>query len=130
MLDTDDTSNNDNLTPAETPESAPPAAEGADAPVRKTAKKTAARKTAAKKTAAKKTSKKAAPAEGAEAPPADERPTAEDRAWFPQIAGGDWQKVLDFAMRNYKDDSFIAQYLSPRLMREMRFALYGRLLGT
>jgi stage V sporulation protein R len=49
-----------------------------------------------------------------------EAPTAEDCAWFPQIAGGDWQKTLDFAMRNYKDESFIAQFLSPRLMREMR----------
>jgi len=26
--------------------------------------------------------------------------------------------VLDFAMRNYKDESFIAQYLSPKLIRE------------
>jgi spore cortex formation protein SpoVR/YcgB (stage V sporulation) len=47
-----------------------------------------------------------------------ESPTAEDRAWFPDIAGGDWIKVLDFAMRNYKDESFIGQFLSPRLMRE------------
>jgi len=47
-----------------------------------------------------------------------ENPTDEDRAWFPDIAGGDWLKVLDFAMRNYKDESFIAQYLSPHLMRE------------
>ncbi|HET9749661.1 MAG TPA: SpoVR family protein [Casimicrobiaceae bacterium] len=50
-----------------------------------------------------------------------ERPDAEDRAWFPDIAGGDWQKVLDFAMRNFKDESFIAQYLSPRLIREFHF---------
>lgn len=49
-----------------------------------------------------------------------EEPTAEDREWFPEIAGGDWLKVLDFAMRNFKDESFIAQYLSPRLMRELR----------
>jgi stage V sporulation protein R len=47
-----------------------------------------------------------------------EAPTDEDRAWFPDIAGGDWHKVLDFAMRNYKDESFIGQFLSPRLMRE------------
>jgi spore cortex formation protein SpoVR/YcgB (stage V sporulation) len=47
-----------------------------------------------------------------------EAPTDEDRAWFPDIAGGDWLKVLDFTMRNYKDESFIAQFLSPRLMRE------------
>jgi stage V sporulation protein R len=48
-----------------------------------------------------------------------ERPDAEDRAWFPQIAGADWRSTLDFAMRNFKDESFIAQYLSPRLMRQM-----------
>jgi spore cortex formation protein SpoVR/YcgB (stage V sporulation) len=49
-----------------------------------------------------------------------ENPTEEDRRWFPDIAGGDWRKVLDFAMRNFKDESFIAQYLSPHLIREMR----------
>jgi len=47
-----------------------------------------------------------------------EQPTAEDRQWFPQVAGSDWRVTLDFAMRNFKDDSFVAQYLSPRLMRE------------
>lgn len=47
-----------------------------------------------------------------------ERPNEEDRRWLPEIAGGDWLKVLDFAMRNFKDESFIAQYLSPRLIRE------------
>ena len=47
-----------------------------------------------------------------------ESPDAEDREWFPQFAGTEWQKTLDFAMRNFKDESFIAQYLSPRLMRE------------
>ncbi len=49
-----------------------------------------------------------------------ETPTDEDRHWFPDIAGGDWLKVLDFAMRNFKDESFIAQYLSPKLIREFR----------
>jgi len=47
-----------------------------------------------------------------------EDPTDEDHYWFPDIAGQDWLKVLDFAMRNFKDESFIAQFLSPRLMRE------------
>jgi spore cortex formation protein SpoVR/YcgB (stage V sporulation) len=46
-----------------------------------------------------------------------ETPTDEDRYWFPDIAGQDWLRVLDFAMRNFKDESFISQYLSPRLMR-------------
>ncbi len=49
-----------------------------------------------------------------------EQPDAEDRQWFPEIAGQNWQDVLDFAMRNYKDESFIGQYLSPRLMREFK----------
>jgi stage V sporulation protein R len=49
-----------------------------------------------------------------------ERPDAEDREWFPHIAGSDWRKTLDFAMRNFKDESFIAQYMSPRLIREFR----------
>jgi stage V sporulation protein R len=49
-----------------------------------------------------------------------ENPTDEDRAWFPDIAGSDWQQTLDYAMRHFKDESFIGQYLSPRLMREMR----------
>jgi spore cortex formation protein SpoVR/YcgB (stage V sporulation) len=52
-----------------------------------------------------------------------EEPTDEDRYWFPDIAGQDWLKVLDFAMRNFKDESFIAQYLSPQLMRDFR--LFG-----
>ena len=47
-----------------------------------------------------------------------EAPTAEDRQWFPDIAGGDWLKVLDFAMRNFKDESFIGQFLSPHVIRE------------
>lgn len=50
-----------------------------------------------------------------------EEPTAEDRAWFPDIAGSEWRKTFDFAMHNFKDESFIAQYLSPKLMREFRF---------
>jgi len=48
-----------------------------------------------------------------------EKPTAEDRAWFPDVAGSDWLATLDFSMRNFKDESFIAQYLSPRLIRDL-----------
>ena len=53
------------------------------------------------------------------------KPTEEDRIWAPDIAGsGDPMSALREIWSNYRDDSFIAQYLSPRLMREMRmFAL-------
>ena len=47
-------------------------------------------------------------------------PTPEDKEWFPDIAGSDWLKTLDYAMRHFKDESFVGQYLSPRLMREFR----------
>ena len=44
---------------------------------------------------------------------------------FPDIAGTPWLPALDHVMRNFKDESFIGQYLSPHLMREMRlFALH------
>jgi stage V sporulation protein R len=49
-----------------------------------------------------------------------EKPTDEDRQWFPEIAGSDWRKTLDYAMRHFKDESFIGQYLSPNMMREFR----------
>ncbi|HUW29448.1 MAG TPA: SpoVR family protein [Sulfuriferula sp.] len=49
-----------------------------------------------------------------------ERPTDEDRHWFPELAGSDWKQSLDFAMRNFKDESFIAQYLSPKLIRDFK----------
>ena len=54
-----------------------------------------------------------------------ESPTDEDRAWFPGIAGTPWLPTLDHAMRNFKDESFIGQYLSPKLIRDMHlFAIH------
>jgi stage V sporulation protein R len=45
-------------------------------------------------------------------------PTAEDRQWFPDIAGcNDPMNVLRDVWANYRDESFILQYLSPRLIR-------------
>ena len=49
-----------------------------------------------------------------------EAPTDEDRAWFPDIAGTPWVPTLDHAMRNFKDESFVGQFLSPKLMRDFR----------
>ncbi|RYU63199.1 SpoVR family protein [Methylolobus aquaticus] len=49
-----------------------------------------------------------------------ERPTDEDRHWFPEWAGSDWIKTLDWAMRNFKDESFIAQFLSPQVIRDFK----------
>jgi len=52
-----------------------------------------------------------------------EAPTREDREWFPDIAGAPWLEVLDHAMRDFKDESFILQFLSPKVMRDLR--LFG-----
>lgn len=50
-----------------------------------------------------------------------ENPTDEDREWFPAVAGkGDWRDVLKDAWANYRDESFIQQYLSPKVMRELK----------
>ncbi|HYN58502.1 MAG TPA: SpoVR family protein, partial [Rubrivivax sp.] len=49
-----------------------------------------------------------------------ENPTDEDRQWFPEIAGTPWLPALHQAMRNYKDESFVGQFLSPKLMRDLR----------
>ncbi|WP_027856307.1 SpoVR family protein [Marinobacterium jannaschii] len=49
-----------------------------------------------------------------------ENPEDEDREWFPQIAGSNWRDTLMDAMHNYKDESFILQFLSPKLMRELK----------
>ena len=49
-----------------------------------------------------------------------DNPTEEDRAWFPNIAGTPWLPTLNHAMRNFKDESFIGQFLSPKLMRDLR----------
>ncbi len=48
-------------------------------------------------------------------------PTDEDRAWFPEIAGcGAWLDVLKEAWAEHRDESFVRQYLSPALIRELR----------
>jgi Uncharacterized conserved protein len=50
-----------------------------------------------------------------------EDPTDEDREWFPDIAGnGDPWGTLRGAWADYRDESFIQQFLSPALIRRMR----------
>ena len=50
-----------------------------------------------------------------------ENPTKEDREWFPDIAGNnDPIGTLKHAWANYRDESFILQFLSPKVMRDFR----------
>jgi spore cortex formation protein SpoVR/YcgB (stage V sporulation) len=61
-----------------------------------------------------------------------EAPTAEDREWFPHFAGNnDAMATLRDAWANYRDESFIEQFLSPKLMRDFRlFGLADRAEGS
>jgi spore cortex formation protein SpoVR/YcgB (stage V sporulation) len=48
-------------------------------------------------------------------------PTPEDLQWFPEIAGkGDWKEQFLYIVENFKDETFVLQYLSPKVMRDMR----------
>ena len=49
-----------------------------------------------------------------------ENPSDEDRRFFPDHAGGDWLETVHHAMKNYKDESFILQYLSPKVIRDLK----------
>ena len=48
-------------------------------------------------------------------------PSAEDRAWFPDFAGnGDPLGTLRHAWANFRDESFVLQFLSPAVMRRFK----------
>ena len=49
-----------------------------------------------------------------------ENPTEEDKEWFPDFAGSDWLETVHFAMKNFKDESFILQFLSPKVIRDLK----------
>ncbi len=48
-------------------------------------------------------------------------PTKEDLAWFPDVAGNsNWQETFRYIVENFKDETFVLQYLSPKVIRDMR----------
>ena len=49
-----------------------------------------------------------------------QNPTVEDKKWFPEIAGSDWLTTLKFIMENYRDESFILEFLSPKVIRDLK----------
>lgn len=53
-------------------------------------------------------------------------PTEEDRRWFPDFAGkGEPWRVLRWAWAEFRDESFIQQFLSPKVIRDFKlFGLY------
>ena len=53
-------------------------------------------------------------------------PTEEDRYWFPDFAGEkDWLEVCKEAVELYRDETFILNYLSPKVIRDFKmFSIY------
>jgi spore cortex formation protein SpoVR/YcgB (stage V sporulation) len=49
-----------------------------------------------------------------------QNPTAEDKEWFPELIGKRWIDVVKTAAFEHRDDSFIQQYLSPAVIRELK----------
>ncbi|NKB47464.1 MAG: SpoVR family protein, partial [Legionellales bacterium] len=49
-----------------------------------------------------------------------ENPTDEDKQWLSHLVHQDWQSALFHAMHHFKDESFILQYLSPKVIRDMK----------
>lgn len=48
-------------------------------------------------------------------------PTEEDIKWFPEIAGkGNWAETFRYIVENFKDETFVLQYLSPKVIRDMK----------
>lgn len=50
-----------------------------------------------------------------------ENPTEEDREYFPQLIGKNWIDEVNYAAINFRDPSFVLQYLSPKLVRDFKF---------
>ena len=57
-------------------------------------------------------------------------PTAEDRYWFPDYAGGDWIENWHYMYQEFRDDGLIQQFLSPKVMRDMKLFSFDNEEGS
>lgn len=48
-----------------------------------------------------------------------QNPTAEDLRWFPRIAGANAQEIILSSVEDFRDESFIRQWLSPKVIRDL-----------
>ncbi len=47
-------------------------------------------------------------------------PTDEDKEYFPWAGNGNWIETIKKAAKNYRDESFIQQFLSPKVVRDFK----------
>ena len=51
-------------------------------------------------------------------------PTEEDEQWFPDLVGQPWMETMQQIVEDYRDESFVLQFLSPKVIRDFKlFAL-------
>ena len=50
-------------------------------------------------------------------------PDAEDMKWFPEICNTKWEDTIKHVVKNYRDESFVSQWLSPKIIRD--FGLFA-----
>lgn len=48
-----------------------------------------------------------------------ESPTEEDKRLFRDIAGSDWKTTINEIVENFRDESFLLQFLSPRVVQQL-----------
>jgi spore cortex formation protein SpoVR/YcgB (stage V sporulation) len=54
-----------------------------------------------------------------------ENPDEEDYKWLPTVAGKPWLPTMKAIIEEYRDESFVLQFLSPKIIRKFRlFALH------
>lgn len=49
-----------------------------------------------------------------------ENPDEEDLKWFPDIANTDWLATIKHIVENFRDESFVLQFLSPKIARQFK----------
>jgi len=54
-----------------------------------------------------------------------EEVTDEDRFYFSHLINTDWVETTRYAMENYKDETFILQYLSPKVARDLQMFAFN-----
>jgi len=49
-----------------------------------------------------------------------QNPDEEDLKWFPDIANTNWLETIKYIVENYRDESFVLQFLSPKVARQFK----------
>lgn len=57
-------------------------------------------------------------------------PDEEDLKWFPDICNTDWLETIKDIVANYRDESFILQFLSPKIARQFKLFSFHVSEGT